>query len=219
MSTPLSSARLAGALYLVIIVTGVFSQLVQSSVTVAGDAAATAANLAEDRWLFRAALVAALVLIVSETVMTVVLYHLFRPINAAWSLLAAALRLITLPMYAINLVFSSAALLTSNHTDALFFLDLHDYGYAIALVVFGVQCLVMGRLLAMSGRTTLGVLLGVSGAGYVGRSLLLLVTGDQNTLTSVLLLPALVAESWFCVVLLRGGVAAQTPATAGRASS
>ena len=215
----LTNARLAGALYLVIIVAGVFSEIVRTSVIVPEDAAATAANIVDSEWLYRAAFAATLSLILCEAILTVILYYLFRPVSRTLSLLAAALRLITLPIYAGNLLMMFAALAVLSDADylhdvdaqqpaalALLFLNLHNYGYAIGLTVFAVNCFVTGVLLVRARHlpSALGVLLSLAGAGYLANSLLtLLVPGDQASLTPVLLAPAFVAEVWFCLLLLR----------------
>lgn len=217
----LVNARLAGALYLVLIVTGIFSEIVRSSVTVPGDATATAANIVDARWLYRAAFAASLALIVCEAVLTVILYYLFRPVSSVQSLLAAAVRLTSLPIYATSLLSMFAALTAATDADylrdvdarqaaalALFFLDMHSYGYAIGLAFFAVNCFVMGHLLIRSSHTpsALGVLLSVAGAGYLANSLVVLVVpGHHGSVTAILLVPAIVAESWLCLLLLRKG--------------
>jgi hypothetical protein len=203
-------ARLAGALYFVIIVTGIFSELVRASVLVPGDPAATAANLVDAEWLYRAAFVAGLALIVCEAILTVLLYDLFRPVSRAGSLLAATLRLASLPVYGAALLFMFAAL-TATDTErtaplAPFLLETHAYGYAIGLTFFAVNCFVTGRLLVRATRlpSALGVLLAVAGAGYLVNSLLyFLVPGYHGSAAAALLVPALVAEVWLAVVLLR----------------
>jgi hypothetical protein len=218
---PLINARLAGALYLVIIMTGVFSELVRSGAIVPGDATATAANIADAQWLYRTAFLASLGLIICELVLTVVLYFLFRPVSSTLSLVAAAFRATTLPIYAGNLLFMFAALAAATEADylgdvdsqrpaalALFFLNLHAYGYAIGLTFFAVHCFVMGRLLVRSSHTptTLGVLFSLAGAGYLANSLLYFLVPGYDGSAVIVLAPAIVAESWFCLLLLwKGG--------------
>lgn len=210
----LVNARLAGLLYLVINVTGIFSQIVRTSVTVRGDPAATAANIADARWLYRTAFAASVTLILCEVVLTVILYYLFRPVSPVQSLLAAALRLASLPIYAAALLFMFAALRTATDPHgpaalALLFLDLHTDGYAVGLAFFALNCFVMGRLLVRSSHvpSALGVLLGIAGAGYLVNSFVtFMVPGTHPSATAILLAPALIAEVWFTVLLLwKGG--------------
>jgi hypothetical protein len=216
----LVNARVAGVLYLVIIVFGLFSELVmRSRLIVTGDATATAKNVLAAEWLVHTVIAANLVSIVCEVALTIICYLLFKPVSNALSLLAAAFRLVSLPIYAGNLlnIFSASLVLGDIHgfganqpADlALFLLDLHRYGYAIGLVFFGVNCLIMGRLLVRSTHAPrpLGILLGVAGLGYLTNSFMyVLISGYNGSATAPLLAPALVAETWFCLLLLwKGG--------------
>lgn len=199
----LFSARTAGLLYLVVIVFGLASEaILRTRIVVTGDAAATAANAAEAEWLLRALLGANLTYLAGEVVMTTILYLLFRPVDHQVSLLAAALRLTSLAVFAVNLLNLLAA--STDPTNALRHLETHRYGYAAGLVFFGLNCLAMGHLLRRSGRARLGILLGAAGLGYLVNSyLVVLVPGYGGEATPVLLAPALIAEAWFCAVLLR----------------
>jgi len=210
----LINARVAGILYLIIIVFGIFSEMVvRSSVTVAGDPTATAENIRNAEGLFRLGFVANLAYLLCEVAMTAILYLLLRPVSSAVSLVAAAFRLATVTILGLNLLNMFAALLILEGPDypaafALFFLDLHRYGYALGLTFFAVNCVAMGYLLARSSHapTTLGILLGVAGLGYLANSLLwFLVSGYGGTVRLGLLVPALLAETWFCLLLLRKG--------------
>ena len=209
----LINARVAGVLYLIIIVFGLFKEVVVRSVTVSGDAAATAGNIRDASLLFRLGFVANVVFLVGEVVLTVLLYLLLRPVNAGASLVAAALRLAMVAILGLNLLTMFAALVVLDRPgfpegSALFLLDLHRYGYAVGLTFFAANCVATGYLLARSSHapTTLGVLLGVAGVGYLLNSLLLfLVPGDGGAARALLLAPALVAETWFCALLLRRG--------------
>jgi len=204
----LINARVAGLLYLVILVFGLFSEVVvRAGVTVPGDPAATAANIRDAEWLYRLGFVANLTYLVGEVALTVILYLLFRSVNPPVSLVAAAFRLVSVTIFGLNLLNMFAALVAPDDL-ALFFLDLHTYGYALGLCFFAVNCVAMGYLLARSSHapTVLGVLLAVAGAGYLASSLLyFLVPGYGGGLLPVLLAPALIAETWFCVLLLRRG--------------
>jgi hypothetical protein len=214
------NARLAGVLYLVIIVFGLFSEALRRRVTVSADPAATAANLRDSAWLFRLGFAAHLTFILCEVALVVILYLLFRPVNPTASLVAAAFRLTSLAVYALNLLNMFAALLVLDGADyltgptagreetALFFLELHKYGYAIGLTFFGVNSLIMGYLLVKSSHvpTTLGVLLAVAGVGYLAHCFGYFLIPSYAGSVPILLAPALVAEVWFCGFLLwRGG--------------
>lgn len=220
------NARVAGALYLVIIVFGIATELIRSSVLVSGDPAATAENVRDSGWLLRAAFSATLAYILCEVVLTVILYLLFTPVSRPVSMVAAAFRLISLAIYGLNLVNLLAPVLLIDagqpQSSALLFLDLHLYGYSIGLTFFAMNCFAMGYLLVKSSHvpTALGILLGVAGVGYLTNSYAyFLVPGYHGSATLLLLAPAVVAEVWFTVFLLRKGGGVQEwssrPATAG----
>ncbi|MDQ7908152.1 DUF4386 domain-containing protein [Phytohabitans sp. ZYX-F-186] len=205
----LANARLAGLLYLVIFVFGLFSEgVVRAGVTVAGDPAATAANILASEGLFRAGFALNLVYLLGEVALVIILYRLFEPVNRDVSLLAAAFRLACVVISALNLLNMFNALLAARDGDgrALYFLDLHGYGYGIALAFFAVNCALMGYLTIRSGRVprTLGALLAVAGLAYLVNSFLLFLVPDYR-LFPPLLAPAVVAEGWFTLLLLRRG--------------
>jgi hypothetical protein len=200
----LVNARLAGLLYLVIIVFGLFSEAaVRARLT-------TAEDILASEGLYRAGIATNLAYLLAETVLVVILYRLFRPVDRDVSLLAAAFRFACLVIQAFNLLTMSAALLAARDGDARvpFLLDLFPQGYAIALAFFAVCCAATGYLLLRSDRVprALGYLFPVAGLGYLVNSFwLLTVPGHDGTVTAVLLVPAVVAEIWFTVLLLRRG--------------
>jgi Domain of unknown function (DUF4386) len=223
----LANARVAGLLYLVISVFGLFSEAVRQRTLVPGDAAATAENILDAEALFRIAFVATVLYLVAEVVMTVILYVLLRPVNRTLSLTAAALRLVMLAFFAANLLHMYAALLILRRADgpelrlfAPFYLELHRFGYALGLTFFAANCVVMGILLIRSSHapTGLGGLLAVAGLGYLTNSLVWFLVPDYGggVAMAVLLIPALVAEIWFCLLLIRTGGGIREWAEPGR---
>jgi hypothetical protein len=218
----LVSARVAGVLYVVIIVFGLFAEVVvRSRLVVDGDAQATAANIQDSESLFRLGFAADLVVFLCDVALAVVLYFLFRPVSRALSLLAAAFRLTQTAIIGFNLLNMFAALLILTDADylgsfderqseslSLFMLDLHRYGYTLGLTFFGVSTLVVGYLALSSGcmPRLLGALLCLAGLGYVGDSVaFFLVPGYDGSISPVLLAPAIVGEVWFALWLLFRG--------------
>jgi hypothetical protein len=218
----LVSARVAGVLYVVIIVFGLFAEVVvRSRLVVDGDAQATAANIQDSESLFRLGFAADLVVFLCDVALAVVLYFLFRPVSRALSLLAAAFRLTQTAIIGFNLLNMFAALLILTDADylgsfderqseslSLFMLDLHRYGYTLGLTFFGVSTLIVGYLALASGcmPRLLGALLCLAGLGYVGDSVaFFLVPGYDGSISPILLAPAIVGEVWFALwLLLRG---------------
>src|SRR5579864_4693615 len=80
--SPQLYARIAGALYLVLIVAGGWSEVfVRGTIIVAGDAAATAHNIAASPSLWRASIAADLVMHLCDVVVMTALYLLFKAVN------------------------------------------------------------------------------------------------------------------------------------------
>lgn len=89
-NAPVAAARLGGVLYLGIAVFGGFSMgYLPSVIMTAGDAGATAANIAANMDLFRFGILCDVVVILCEIVLTVILYGLLAPVNRKLSQMAA----------------------------------------------------------------------------------------------------------------------------------
>lgn len=217
-----ASARTAGVLYAVIIVLGLFAEVVvRSPIIEDGDAAATAANVLDSEPLFRLGFAADMVVFLCDVALAVVLYVLFRPVSRTLSALAAAFRLTQTAVIGLNLLAMFAALLVltedgaygafsedQRETLGLLFLDLHGYGYTLGLTFFGVSTVVIGYL-ALRSRvvpTPLSALLALAGLGYIADSAaFFLVSGYDGGASPLLLAPALVGEIWFALWLLVRG--------------
>jgi hypothetical protein len=209
-------------LYAVIIVFGIFAEVVvRSRLIVDDDAEATAANILDSEWLFRLGFAADLVVFLCDVALAIVLYFLFRPVSRTLSLLAAAFRLTQTAVIGLNLLSMFGALLVLRDAEylgafteeesealALLLLDLHAYGYTLGLTFFALSTLVISYLVLRSGcmPRALGVLLGLAGIGYLGDSIaFFLIPGYDGSVSPILLAPALVGEVWFALwLLLRG---------------
>lgn len=223
-TSPLAIARIAGALYVLIIICAGFAEgYVRAGVTVPGDAAATAGNIAASEGLFRAGLASDLVAFLCDAVVAILLYVLLRPVSRTLSLLAASLRLVAHPAIAsVNLINHYMAMRFASGADTLgafepaqlhaltsLFLDAHHTGYLIAGVFFGVHCAVVGYLLYSSTYfpKVLGVLLVLAALGYLIESFGgFLTTGHEALLIWIVSVPAVVGEVSFALWLVIKGV-------------
>jgi hypothetical protein len=182
--SPNSLARLTGVLYGVIIVLGLFAELVvRSTIRVPGNPAITALAIQEDLLLVQIGFVADVVVFLADVAVAVLLYVLLRPAGRILAATAAAMRLVGTAIYGANLLHMLAAALLvggemawmtglgaeGRQEMALFFLELHAYGYDLGLVFFGVHCALLGPLLwrSPSFPRTLGVLMVLAGVGYL----------------------------------------------------
>jgi hypothetical protein len=220
-------ARVAGFLYLIIIVCAGFSEgYVRSNLIVLGDATATANNIVASEWLFRIGFVSDLIAFLSDLVVSVLFYVLLKPVSKTLSLVAASLRLLAHPAIAsINLLNHFIALLLLSGADyltvfepdqlhalVLLFLNAHTYGYLIGGAFFGLHCFVLGYLLFKSDLfpEILGVLLVLASLGYLIESFgNFLFPGYEALFAWIVAVPAVIAELSLCLWLLLKGVKAQ----------
>lgn len=113
------TARLAGLLNLLSAITGGFGLFyIRSKVIVPGDAAATAAHLMANEFLFRAAVVSSLFSDVLMFFLGLTLFHLFRPVNK---------RLATVLLVSVMITVGLAVINTLNHFGALMVLSGADF--------------------------------------------------------------------------------------------
>lgn len=197
--TPQRLARLTGLAYLGIIVTGIFAEfVVRMSLVVPGDAATTTANIADSAGLFRAGIVADLAMIALDVGVAIGLYALLRHVHRPLAMAAAAFRLIQAAILGANLMNMANALqlatgsatvgaMSTATTQSLTLasMELHSVVYDLALVFFGIACLVLGHLLTVSRLVPrlLGRSLTVTGMVYlVGTTAIVLAPDVAATL-------------------------------------
>jgi hypothetical protein len=221
--SPGALSRIGGVLYLIIIVIGLFGEaVVRNGIIVSGDAMATAANLRsmESMWRFGAA--AEFVLLICAVALTLIFFVLLRPVSRDLALLATFFNLVSVAVEAVsalNLVaalfpLGSVAYLTAFQPAQLYAMatlsiKAHGYGFGVALIFFGCDCLVLGYLIFRSGYLpkTVGVLMQIAGVCYLVNSFaLLLAPTVANRLFPAVLIPAFVGEASLCLWLLVKGV-------------
>ncbi|MEM9676368.1 MAG: DUF4386 domain-containing protein [Bacteroidota bacterium] len=176
--------RLTGFLYLLIIICAGFSQgYIRGSTVVLEDALATANNILQNEALFRLGLSLDLVAFITDTIVSVLLYQMFKPFGKTLAMVSAALRLIAHPAIgslnllnhylAYHILGDAEFLAVFNEAQrqslSLLFMDAHQYGYLIAGGFFGLHCLLLGILIYKSNTipNILGGLLIGSAVGYL----------------------------------------------------
>src|SRR5262249_6604221 len=148
---------------LVIGILGMFVGIASSRPVVAGDAAATAANLLGSAGLFRAGLVAWFIVLATDIAVAVTLAVLLASVNRTVSLAAAAFRIVYAAMQGVNLshLFAALSFLTGSGAGAvpdaagvqvlaLQSLEAFGTGFLVSLVFFGIHLLLLGYLLYAS---------------------------------------------------------------------
>ncbi|MFC0253799.1 DUF4386 domain-containing protein [Massilia consociata] len=216
-------ARSAGFLYLVIIVMGLVGEaVIRSSLIVWGDPGATAQRILDSAFLWRLGIGGQLVLLVCAVALTAIWYVLLRPVHRHLALAVVCFGLVSLAVESLCVLHLQAALdpitspalakvASAGQLHALTYLAVvaHANTFGIALVFFGVQCLLVGYLIRKSGYfpAVLGVAMQIVGACYLINSFAKFVYPPlQGVLFPLILLPALVGESAMCLWLLTKGV-------------
>ena len=222
--SPITFARIAGALYITIAVAGAFSIGYLPSVIIApGDAAATVDNLLNNQGLFRLGILADVIVLLAEIALTAMLYVMFRSVSRTLSLVAAFARLAMILVMGTNLQLNLVPLLllTGGGTADAF---ATQQAQAIVLLVFEIQALgvyvwgiffslhlfALGILMIRSGffPRVLGAMIQVGSFAYL-LDALTQITGTGGTVVSAIVIGLLVivtvAELTFAFWLLIRG--------------
>lgn len=225
-SSPQLYARIGGALYLIIIVIGLFGEMfVRDKLIVSGDATATAKNIMASESLWRFHIAAELVLLICAIVLLMILFVLLRPVSRELTLLALFFNLVSIGIEAATAMYLMVALFplgnaaylrafTPEQLYAMAYLPLrsHGYGFSVSLLFFGCFCVVIGRVIFRSAflPKIIGVLMQIAGLCYLTDSFaLILAPAFANRLFPAILLPAFVGEASLCLWLLLKGVNVQ----------
>ena len=205
--------RLAGLLYLVIIVAGLGAELgLRAPLIDLSDAVGTATAILAAPGQFRLAIAADLVMALCDTGLAILLYMIFRIASPGFALSAMVFRLIQTVLIAANLMVLQAAWLLISDANglayanalALILLDLHGHGYDLGLVFFGINSLIMGLLIWQSGlfAKIFGVGLMIAGLVYLIGSGLRFFAPEWSPAFAPAYLLTIVAETALCFRLL-----------------
>lgn len=216
-------ARAAGFLYLIIIVLGVAGEaVIRSSLIVWGDPAATAQRILASAFLWRIGIAGQIVLLVCAVMLTAIWYVLLRPVNRNLALALVCFGLVSLAVESVCALHLQAALTpltspallkvaTEQQLQLSTYLSVlaHAETFGLALIFFGVQCLLVGHLVRKSGYfpSALGIMMQIVGVCYLINSFAMFLHPPlQHLLFPAILLPAFIGESAMCLWLLIKGV-------------
>ena len=215
-------ARLGGALYLAIILFGGFSEGFVNGKLMAGDAATTAHNILTAPGLWHLGTALNLLVMLCAVPLLWIEFQLLRPVSKSLALLALLLNVVSLAVESVSKLFQLLVLPILQSADyqqawgparvallANFALKAHDIGFNIALIFFGLTCLLNGYLISKSGflPAVVGFLMQVAGAAYlVACFAALFAPALANQLIPAILLPPLMGELSLCLWLLIKGV-------------
>lgn len=216
-------SRIAGLLYLVVVITGMFSlAYVPGQLFVWDDPGKTFANIAANESLFRLSLVSSVVCYTAFVFLPVVLYKLLKSVNGFYATIMAVLAIISVPISFINLQhkYDILQLLAASRQpgavpvstlaeQAMLFLRQYNNGLLIATVFWGLWLLPFGYLVYKSKflPKLLGLLLMLGCVGYIinftGKTLSAGYAGSK--ISSLLQLLPAIGEIGTCLWLLIAG--------------
>jgi Domain of unknown function (DUF4386) len=224
VQTPFSPqlyARIAGALYLIVIVGGTIAELVvRERLVVANNAVATANNILANEQLFRWGFSADLIALLCVMPLILLLYELLKVVNPRVALMAVFFSLVGSAVQSAALLghFAPLVLLKKGRdlgidqqvlqAQTYMALQLQGIGYAMALAFFGGTMIARGYLIlhATFIPRILGFFLVVEGLAYFANSFVdFLAPGLASTVLAVLMATGL-AEVALCLWLLVRGV-------------
>ncbi|WP_438422807.1 DUF4386 domain-containing protein [Aquimarina macrocephali] len=215
--------RIAGVVFLIIIGAGVFAEFfVRQKIFVTDDPVATAANIANNGWLYRLGIVSDLVMILAFFFYPLVLERVFKHVNKNLSKLMVLSVMISVAILCVTMLAMIAPLLLTSGADYMagfttdqinglvtFFLKLHTNGYVISQVFYGLYLLPLGYMIFKSSLAPkiIGVLLML---GCIGDQIdvirYFLFPDTQSVLLQNITTPADLGEMSLCLWLLIMGL-------------
>ena len=222
IASPRSQARIAGLLYMIIIVAGAVGYTMHSTLFVRSDAAATAGNILASEQLWRLSFAAMLVMLACDVAVAAIFYVLFKPVNRTLSLVACAFRLVLVAIVGVAILGRYAPLLLLKDSASVAFetdqlqamgllsIKMFERGFDVALVFFGFHCVAIGWLIYRSRFLPrfLGVLLVIAGLCYLISTFVILVFPVAALPFDIQLL-SYAAEVVLCLWLIVKGVDAE----------
>jgi len=233
MSFTRNPGRFAGLLYVLTSIVGFFAMgYVPGKLIVEGNAAATAGNIAAHEMLFRLGIAGGLIGQAGFIFVAWALYDLLKGVNQRQAALMVILIVVQVPIAFLNELNAIAALVLVRGADflsifdkpqrealAMLFLKLHDHGFNVAEIFWGLWLFPLGLLVYRSRFLPrfLGVWLAIAGFAWVALSLTSLLLPQYQHKVYTFSQPASIGEIVFMFWLLIKG--AKPPAVDAAASS
>ena len=151
-------ARVAGFLFLFILIAIILNSFVFSKLIVVDNALATTDNILANRWLFRIGITNELILSVCAILLALALYIILKPVNKNLALLALYLKLTEGVLSAVIALLNFISLQILHGKDQLTtiseqsramvgsFLNMHDALYAIPMIFLGLNLVLFSYL-------------------------------------------------------------------------
>jgi len=221
MDTNNKTARVAGLLYLITVVTGIFSLIVvPSRISAHGDAAMTVTNIVTNETLFRLGIASGTLGYVAFLILPLALYKLLSSVNRNMAVLMVALAVACVPIYFVALAHQMdilslvdgdkyKLLVTSDQLRerVMFSMGEYDNTVFISEIFWGLWLLPFGYLVFKSGflPKVIGILLMLGCFSYL-ISFFAQIVFPHATISNLVMLPASFGEIGICLWLLIVGV-------------
>lgn len=220
--------RLAGVVYLIWIMTGLYSiYFIPSRIQLEGDVDVVADSILSHEFLFRTGMVNGLISVALWVLMVMIFYRLFRSVDQGQARLLFALVIVQVPigfvMEGFNLttlmILKGEALTTldpgQRQNLAALFLRINDYIVAMLTLFWGLWLLPLGMLVYRSGFLPrfLGVWLIINGVALVILFFTGLLVPQYKDLMFTIALPAMFGEVAFMLWLLIKGARIEVAGT------
>ena len=233
MTTLSRNARVAGLLYLTLVIAPLRLIYIPSKLIVSGNAAATAGNIAAHQTLFRLGILTDLFTGVMCIFVTLALYRLFKGVDQGLAAVMVILgSLMVTPIYFLNTLNDAATLLLVRGADflsvfdkpqrealAMLFLRLHSHGVVVNEVFWGLWLFPFGLLVYKSRflPRVLGVWLGLNCFAYLAQSVTGIMWPQYLDKVSNYAFPVMVGELAIMLWLIIMGAKERQPLAAAAA--
>jgi hypothetical protein len=212
--SPRALARAIALLFLLTIVLGIIAQLFISDRLISwGDAARTASNIRAHESLYGTAFTLYLIEMSAQIAMTVLTFHLLRPVNRRLATVALAFGLVGCTIKTFSRVFYLVPIfilkqqaggdVSADQLSSLVLtlLTVNDRGAGVALPFFGLQSVLEGWLILHSTFLPrwLGVLTIVTGAGWLTFLSPTLGSSAFSVVAPLALIGSMATIGWFLV--------------------
>ncbi|MBU2494684.1 MAG: DUF4386 domain-containing protein [Bacteroidetes bacterium] len=157
-------ARLAGGLFFIWILTGIYGIFyIPSQITMTGEAKTVAQNILSNEFLFRTGIINNLISSLIWIIMVLIFYRLFKSVNERHAKLLVAFVIVQIPVVIISEAFNITSLmlfkgeilkafeLSQRQELAVLFLNINDYVVSALILYWGLWLLPLGSLVYKSG--------------------------------------------------------------------
>ena len=158
-------ARISGLLYLIVVLTGIFSlAYVPKNLFIWDDATKTLENISSSELLFRFSIISSVICYTAFLFLPILLYKLLRDVNTTYAKIMVILAMISVPISFSNLQNKLAILslirkenYLSNYSSAeletkvMFYLNQYDNGILLSMLFWGLWLFPFGYLVYRSG--------------------------------------------------------------------